>query len=110
MTRPLLLLVAVGLCLGGLAPLPSVEARVESRWLGPGRGRPLAQLIPRQSCSYQGYNKVLNCNCRDIDTSATMDFELGYYIGQSGDDIREVVVTQVGTHSLILILSIFHLL
>ena len=56
--------------------------------------RKLAQLIPSQSCYYLSYSRVLNCNCNSTDTSATMDFELGYYIGQSGDDIREVMVAQ----------------
>ena len=62
------------------------EARIDNR--------ALAQLIPSQSCYYLSYSRVLNCNCNSTDTSATMDFELGYYIGQSGDDIREVMVAQ----------------
>ena len=78
-----LLLATVALLLHNL-----VQARIN------GDFQSLKKLIPSQSCYYQAYNKCLTCNCDNTETSATLDFELGYYVINSGDDIREVRVAQ----------------
>ncbi len=51
-------------------------------------GESLVPLVPQQSCYYESYSKRLACVCKNMDMSASLDLRIGYFVYNSGNEIR----------------------
>ena len=54
----------------------------------------LVPLVPQQSCYYESYSKRLACVCKNMDMAASLDLRVGYFVYNSGNEIREVQLRQ----------------
>lgn len=54
----------------------------------------LIPLVPQQSCYYESFSKRLACVCKNLDMAASLDLRVGYFIYNSGNEIREVLLRQ----------------
>lgn len=58
------------------------------------RAKHLVELIPQQSCYYQQHNRRLTCNCDTPDTAAFINLRMKYYVSNSRNEIRSVLLKQ----------------
>ena len=49
-----------------------------------GERRPLSDLVPQESCSYQRYNKRLTCKCAKMDSDVRLNLRMKYYVFNQG--------------------------
>ena len=70
--RALLLLVAA-------MAMTSAEAAISA-----GERRPLSDLVPQESCSYQRYNQRLTCKCAKMDSDVRLNLRMKYYVFNQG--------------------------
>ena len=45
-------------------------------------------LVPQQSCYYESFSKRLACVCKNMDMAASLDLRVGYFVYNSGNEIR----------------------
>ena len=72
----------------GVTSLPSFSGN------GNGDVDNVIPLVPQQSCYYESYSHRLACVCKNMDIAASLDLRVGYFIYNSGNEIREVQLRQ----------------
>lgn len=61
---------------------------------GNSKDETLSPLVPQQSCYYESFSKRLACVCKNMDMAASLDLRIGYFVYNSGNEIREVQLRQ----------------
>ena len=59
--------------------ITSAEAAISA-----GERRPLSDLVPQESCSYQRYNQRLTCKCAKMDSDVRLNLRMKYYVFNQG--------------------------
>ena len=52
-------------------------------------------LVPQQSCYYESFSKRLACVCKNMDMAASLDLRVGYFVYNSGNEIRQESLAQI---------------
>jgi len=62
------------------------------QWTPGGRRKHVGELLPTQSCYVTEYNMQLTCTCENMESAASLDLKMSYYVFQRSPNIRMVYI------------------